>query len=395
MKRPPPRRGAAAERRLTVLHVTKRYPNAVGGDAVVVHHLGASQRAAGHDVHVLTSRCDEVVDAPYVHVTGFSLAPEQIDAITLRRVFSLVRTTVAAVPLLARVRPDVVHAHTVDLGIAVSLAARLFRVPRVLTLHGTSIGDPLFSRPKRLVERLLATAGGYRQVLSVDPQAVPRLRGLLSAPVDYAPNAVPLETYPVRDTEPVPGAPLLFVGRLETVKGVDVLLAALARLAQQGVRPLLDVVGAGSQRAALEEVVADLGLGDQVRFLGALPAAEVSERLRTAAALVLPSRFEGFALVLLEAWASGTAVVTTSVGAVPQVCHDGVDSLVVPPDDPAAMAEALARVVSDPALAQRLGIAARKEVEEFYTYSALRERTESLYRSLIPGAVASLPSVRA
>ncbi|NAZ85054.1 glycosyltransferase family 4 protein [Kineococcus indalonis] len=374
----------APGRPLRVLHLTKRYPDAVGGDAVVVHHLAATQRAAGHEVHVLTSRSPDIVDAPGVHKTGLPLAQEEIDELSLRRVASLAGTALSSFRLLRRLRPDVVHAHTVDLGAALSLAARLRGVPRVLTLHGTSIGDPWFPRPKRALERALVSLAGYRRVLTVDPQALPRLRTRLRPPVEFVPNAVPLAAYPPRDADPAPGAPLLFVGRLEAVKGVDVLLEALAVAAGRGAPADLEVVGGGSLLPALRRQAHELGLGDRVRFLGPLPPARVAERMRAAAGLVLPSRFEGFALVLLEAWASGTPVVTTDVGAVPQVCTDGVDALVVPAGDAEALGAALVRLLTEEGLGARLAEVARREVEEHYTYEALAARVDAVYQEVSP-----------
>ena len=370
-------------RPLRVLHVTKRYPDAVGGDAVLVHHLGEHQRAAGHVVDVLTSRCPAVVGAPHVHTSGLVLQQEEIDALSLRRVVSLAFTAVAAVRLLRRLRPDVVHAHTVDLGVAVSLAARLHRVPRVLTLHGTSIGDPWFPRGKRALELLLLRLGGYRRVLSVDPRAVPRLRRRVRTPVAAVPNAVDLARHPQRAQAPAPGAALLGVGRLEAVKGGDVLLDALALAAAEGTRFDLDVVGSGSRLDALRAQAERLGLGEHVRFLGHRPPEEVAQRMRAAAAVVSPSRFEGFALVLLEAWASGTPVVTTDVGAVPDVCTDGADALVVPAGDARALATALRRLTADPQLGARLAARGRRRVEREYTYASLRQRTDAVYREVL------------
>lgn len=364
-----------------VLHVTKRMPGATGGDAVVVSQLRCVQQAAGTRTSVLTSNCPDVDDAPGLHRTGLRLQQHQLDVISPRRVLSLLVTAVHAWFLLRRLRPDVVHVHAVDLGAAIAPACLLLGVPRVVTLHGTCIGNDLFPPAKQRLEALLLRAGGYAVVMTVDPTTVPALRGAGAEGARPVLNAVPLDQ-PAR--RPVAGGataqdPLLFVGRLERVKGVDVLLDALALLARAGHHPHLDVVGEGSEREALAAQAARLGLTGRVRFLGRLAPAEVAELRRGATALVLPSRYEGLALVLLEAWASGLPVVTTDAGAVPEVCRDGVDSLVVPVGDAAALAGALERLLADPAAAARRAGLARRTAEERHSYPALAAAVSGSY----------------
>ncbi|PWJ55735.1 Glycosyltransferase involved in cell wall bisynthesis [Quadrisphaera granulorum] len=372
-----------AEEQLHVLHVTKRMPSATGGDAVVVSELRRAQHAAGMTTSVLTSRCRDIDDAPGLHRTGLPLQQHQIDVISLRRIVSLLLTAVHAWFLVRRTRPDVVHVHTVDLGAAIAPACLLLGVPRVITLHGTSIGNAYFSPAKQRLEALLLRLGGYAEIMTVDPTTLPALREAGATAAKAVLNAVPLDQPSRLDAEAAaPGgeaAPLLFVGRLERVKGVDVLLDALALLAAGGRRPRLDVVGEGSEREALVAQAARLGIAEQVRFLGRLDQPAVAELRRSASALVLPSRYEGLALVLLEAWASELPVVTSDAGAVPEVCRDGVDALVVPVDDAAALAGALERHLDDPAAAAQRARTARRTAQERHSYPALATALEDIY----------------
>jgi glycosyltransferase involved in cell wall biosynthesis len=151
---------------------------------------------------------------------------------------------------------------------------------------------------------------------------------------------------------------LLFVGRLRIRKGVEVLLEALF----PGMRLL--IAGDGEHRAALERKVEEMRLGSRVRFLGRCDAARVRGLLRGAAALVVPSTYEGMPLVILEAMEAGAPVVASRVSGIPEVVEDGRTGWLVPPENPGALAAALTEVVENPEEARRRGEEGRRRVEE-------------------------------
>ena len=159
---------------------------------------------------------------------------------------------------------------------------------------------------------------------------------------------------------------LLFVGRLRVRKGVEVLLAALAELRRRGSAAVLRIAGDGEHRPRLERAVDELGLRDAVTFLGTCDGPRVRRLLAGAAALVVPSIYEGMPLVVLEAMAAGVPVVGSRVSGIPEVVVDGETGWLVPPEDPAALAGALAAVLAEPAEARRRGEAGRLRVEERY-----------------------------
>jgi len=174
-----------------------------------------------------------------------------------------------------------------------------------------------------------------------------------------------------REVEPAaesegPAGYLLFVGRLRVRKGVEVLLAALAELRRRRVPVVLRIAGAGEHRERLEHSVDEWGLRDAVAFLGTCDAPRVRRLLAGAAALVVPSIYEGMPLVVLEAMASGVPVVASRVSGIPEVVVDGETGWLVPAEDPEALACALAAVLADPAEARRRGEAGRRRVDARY-----------------------------
>jgi len=161
-------------------------------------------------------------------------------------------------------------------------------------------------------------------------------------------------------------------------EGGDVLLEALATALPREPRLRLTLAGPGELPPAGEEQAA---ASAAVEWAGWLGPAERDELLRSATVFVMPSRSEGLPMALLEAMAYGTAVVATEVGGIPEVVEDGVEGLLVAPEDPAALSGALRELAADPVLRERLGAAARVRAEALDAVE-VAGRLSALYESL-------------
>ena len=180
---------------------------------------------------------------------------------------------------------------------------------------------------------------------------------------------------------PRAGNRLLFVGRLAAVKGVPVLLDALAQARETRPDLSLTLVGDGPDRAALQVRVTALGLGDAVHFAGYKSQAEVADLLARHDALVLPSFAEGVPVVLMEAMAAKMPVIATAVGGVSELVHDGETGCLVAPGDEAALRGAILRLMGDSAHRLRMGEAGRARVKADFTATTEAARLARLFRS--------------
>lgn len=156
---------------------------------------------------------------------------------------------------------------------------------------------------------------------------------------------------------------VLFVGRLDPVKGAPLLIEAFAQAAAAHPDARLTVVGDGPSRGLAERMARDLGLGNRVAFLGFRSQAEVAELLEEADMLVLPSFAEGVPVVLMEAMASRVPVVASRVAGVPELVEDGVSGHLLPPGDVATLADRITALMADPEGARAMGLAGRTKVE--------------------------------
>jgi glycosyltransferase involved in cell wall biosynthesis len=343
---PDPSVGASPRR--TILQVIA--PGEVGGLESVVLALAAGQTRHGHRVIVAVVYEPREGEHPFVTAlaaAGVTTVPFALPPRAYLRERALIRE------LCDREKPDVVHTHGYrpDILHAASRLRRNFAT--VTTLHGSSrVGGS--STLHEIAQILLLRR--FDAVIAVSRQLASQLRGKRVRPerLHVIPNGLS-DRVPVADRSeararlnlPVDGVVIGWVGRLIPIKGADVFLRALRHLDF----PLtISVIGDGSERARLEAMVGPEGLTDRVRFHGTVP--EAGRYLSAFDVFVLSSRSEGIPVTLLEAMAAKVPVVATSVGGVPEVVGPE-EAIVVPPEDPVALAEAIRSVIRDPAAARR------------------------------------------
>jgi glycosyltransferase involved in cell wall biosynthesis len=172
---------------------------------------------------------------------------------------------------------------------------------------------------------------------------------------------------------------LVFVGELRALKGVDVLIAAIALLAREGLRLSATIVGEGPDRAAFEAQVQAQDLAGSVRFVGAKPARSAFAMGRL---LVIPSRAESLPYIVLEAAAAGVPLITTRVGGIPEIF--GPDSAdLVPPGDPAVLAQAIGLRLRDLGATRATGLRLQARVRETFSAKAMTEGVLAAYRAAL------------
>ena len=377
--------------RLRVALLTREYPPEVyGGAGVHVAYL-ARELSALVDVTVHCQGADRpgaVAHRPWDHLAGANPALGVMSA-------DLSMTAAAG-------SADVVHSHTWYANLAGHLAALLYGVPHLVTVHSLEPlrpwkaeqlggGYALSSWCERVAVEsaaaVVAVSAGMRDdVLGAYPAVSPdRVRVIRNGidTAEYAPDPATdvLDAYGV-----APGRPsVIFVGRITRQKGVPVLLRAAAAL-----DPAAQLVLCAGQpdtpelAAEVEALVADLRAARSgvIWIPEMLPKRAVIQLLSHATVFACPSLYEPLGIVNLEAMACGTAVVASAVGGIPEVVSDGETGLLVPPDDPGALAGALNALIGDPVRADALGRAGRERAVAEFGWQAVAAQTAALYAEL-------------
>ena len=265
-------------------------------------------------------------------------------------------------------------------GLYAVLLADLTRTPLVVTSHGETFADD-----HRVFDQSALIRTGMRRAL----RSADVVTGCSQVVLDdlrdrfgfeggrVIPNGVDL-TGPAVAPEPSTAGSVFAVGRLEHTKGFDLLLEAFA-VADLPPSTRLVIGGAGTVRPSLERRAAELALGDRLYLTGGLEADEVAAHMASAAVVVVPSRKEAFGIVVLEAWRAGAPLVVTSHGGPAELVTDGVNALVVDPENVAALARALTTLLRDPEAATQLGEHGLAAVRD-YTWSRVADLYEAAYR---------------
>lgn len=373
-----------------------RYPPAPGGAETHVQALAEGLAARGHDVVVHTS--DLYTEYPFVRrelpavVNGVRVVRHR--ARRLANAWTIMPSMPRA---LREERADLFHAHsygyyhTVVAARAAARAARFVFTPHfhppwsmeggagrrgLRALFDPTLGQYVVSR----ADRLIGVSSGEIAVM----QRHLRLR---AERVRIIPNGFHGSRFvPTPDGEPfrrgfgLGDAPLvLFAGRLASNKGLVPLVAAWELVAKEHPRARLVLAGEDQGwRAKLEAMS-----GVPLLFTGHLDEATYRSALAAADVLVLPSEWEAFGIVLAEAAACGTPAVATRVGGAPDVVQDGVTGRLVEYGDASGLARALSELLADPAMRRRMGEAAKARAFAEYSWEAVVERTEQVYRELL------------
>lgn len=390
---------------MKLAQLSTRYPPGPGGVERHVAEITSRLGRRGHRVRVLTSdlrrefpweRLDQSV--PRVEETAFGRI-ERIRAWSLPGGLhypflpGLGRA-------LARGDEAVVHVHTygTDLVAVADRHRRRHGVPFILSAHFhpiTSMHGGAFRRRLRAFydHRLGGPLLRHASALIVESHEEERLIQSLGFPLPpvhivppgYTPLPAPLRPGAFAARYGIPGPYVLYVGRLAPNKGLIPLVEAFRPLAEADPTLSLVLVGAdGGMDALVAERARSLGLEKRVFRVGHVADdAMLATSLRDARVFVLPSEYEAFGLVLLEAMAQGTPVVSTRVGGIPEFVEDERAGLLVPPAEPLPLSRAIGRLLADPDAARAMGAYGRDQLVPRYSWDTVVDRLESIYANAL------------
>ncbi|OBI28385.1 glycosyltransferase family 4 protein [Mycobacterium sp. E2238] len=390
---------------MKILMVSWEYPPVViGGLGRHVHHLSTALAAAGHEVVVLSRQptgtdasthpsSDEVVDGVRVIAAAqdpheFSFGADMM-AWTLAMGHSMIR---AGLSLKKRGtnrpwRPDVVHAHDWLVAHPAIALAQFYDVPMVSTIHATEAGrhsgwiSGAISRQVHALESWLVRESDSLITCSASMgDEITELFGPGLAGITVIRNGIDAARWPFAERRARTGpAELLYLGRLEYEKGVHDVIAALPRIRRTHPGTTLTIAGEGTQQQWLVEQARKHRVLKAIRFAGHLDHAELLAVLHRADAAVLPSHYEPFGIVALEAAAAGTPLVTSNIGGLGEAVINGRTGVSCAPRDISGLAAAVRTVLDDPAAAQRRARAARERLTSDFDWKTVAGETAQVY----------------
>ena len=365
-----------------------------GGAESVVSQWATCLQQQGHTVEICTIYTKGPFAAPLeqrgIAVHNLALDP-RIETYNMRRKYDL-RVVKRLRRLIDQGQYDVVHVHLFPASLFTALVSLLSRDQPYLfsehSVHNRRRNLPLF----KLVDRFIYSR--YARVVTVSQEVCNTLTAWLpgyAKKIAVIPNAVdparfeaaPAQVQQLRqnlglgDREKI----VLYAGRMEHPKGVDVLLEAVSHLNSGDLPMKVLIAGSGPLRPMLEQQAADLHLNGKVAFLGVRQ--DIPLLLNLADLAVLPSRWEGLPMVLLEAMAAKTALVATAVGGIPDVIEHEVSGWLVPPEEPLALARAIEHLLRADHLRQQLREKAFQRLCARYSPEAAISKLLTIYHQLL------------
>ena len=404
--------------RLKLCLLSQDYPTAdegspCGGIGVWTHALANAMAAEGHEVTVVTRAAEPCVGfeaqggaGVWVHRIAGQPASRLLGrpGLTASLPASVADPAIAAAQEVARIAPrlqfDLVMGPLWDLEAAALVGGPW---PVAVSLH-TAFAQMGGFKPdwsddyrRTHVDKLVA---GERRLLSGPVHVLANSRAAaadIGAALDLPdlarraaviPHGLPDLARGVRRAVREAGVEILFVGRLELRKGVDVLLSAIPAVLQEAPQARLtlvgeDVAGEAPWRDSFLQRHRGAPWLKRVRFAGALPRQDLLARYAACDLVVVPSRYESFGLTALEAMIFGKPCVASDAGGLGEVVADGETGLLVPPGDPAALTAALLRLVRSTELRLSMGAAGRRRYEERFTAAAMAQSVEAWMRTLL------------
>lgn len=356
---------------MKILQLTEHYLSFFGGVEINTHEICRRLVRDGFDIEVVCERergtlKEEVIDGVRVHrVFGFRLANAKYD---------VARIAPSMLPAAIKNDADIVHCHAY--GFFPSYVSLFSKKPTLITNHSDPkakiypLCDLSRSLPSKVCDRIVCTTGlEKRHIQSL---------GLSAQKITVIPNGVTLP--PVNAPRVDFGKVTLCLARLDVAnKGQDILLEAMPKIVSNVPDAKLWVVGEGKDLGKLKALAQRLELGGCVEFKGRIDHPTKFLYLKNSRLLCIPPRTESFGVVYLEAMAYGLPIVTTAVGGVPEVVGDS--AILVPPENPAALAEAVIRVLTDKTLSDELSRKGLERVKQF-DWDVLIKRYEKVYESM-------------
>jgi GalNAc-alpha-(1->4)-GalNAc-alpha-(1->3)-diNAcBac-PP-undecaprenol alpha-1,4-N-acetyl-D-galactosaminyltransferase len=334
-----------------------------GGAERVVALMSSYWAEKKHEIHIITFENQGSATfyniSPSVHIHQLNIGGSHNKMAT--KLAANIRYIFVIREVLSKIKPEAVISFIDRTNVLTLFASMFTKIPVIVTEH---INCRQFS-PGLLWSflRILVYPFAYR-VIGVSEGVLRSLPRLLQKKGAAIPNPIKLQTSAENASVQGDGKTIISIGRLEHQKGFDILIAAFAQIRAKYPGWHVDIWGEGSLREDLLKDIAERGLNGQVKLRG-LTKNSFGE-LSKSTIFVLPSRFEGFGIVLCEAMACGLAVISSDCPSGPaEIIHHGIDGILFPSEDVNALAKALEELITDGSKRMALGRNARKSVEQF------------------------------
>jgi N-acetyl-alpha-D-glucosaminyl L-malate synthase BshA len=356
-------------------------PKFLGGTEIAGYNIVKYLAKRGHNVHVMTQANLE----PFKESKGEKFYVHSIQFIKLP-FFGLLLFWLKVLFILQKLKPDIIHAQTIDMGVGGLLAKIFLKKPYVVYGRGGDVYSSWMF--KNFISKIIIKNANAVFALTEDMKK--EMTKIYKRDIIVIPNGIDIlkfKNLSKRNIRRIMNIPIdekiiIFVGRLKAVKGIEYLIKAMEIIQQKNGKAKLMIVGDGAEKEKLETLVDKLNLNKNVMFIGKISNEDIPKYLIMSDIFVLPSLREGFPNVILEAMASGLPIIASNVGGIPEIIKNGENGFLVEPKNPEMIAEKILMLFENNEL-RKIIIEKNKEDVKRYSWEDITEKLEENYRELI------------
>jgi N-acetyl-alpha-D-glucosaminyl L-malate synthase BshA len=356
-------------------------PKVIGGTEIATYHLAKYLTIRDEEVHIIT----------YVDIKDSEESEKEkfhIHSIKLINIpfFGILLFWIKVLFILKKIKPDVIHAQNIDMGVGGFLAKLFFNTPYIVYGRGVEVYSPwLF---KNTISRIIFKNAS--EVIALTEDMKQKMNKIYKRNIIVIPNGLDIRKFSnwskdkiraqmnITNDEKI----IIFVGRLHSVKGVEYLVEAMKYITQKNEKARLIIVGDGPEREKLETLVKKLDINRNVLFIGRISNEDIPKYMIMSDVLVLPSLQEGFPNTLLEAMASGLPIIATNVGGIPEIIKNGENGFLVEPKNSEAIAEKVLCFLENNEL-RKMVIEKNIETVKRYRWEDITEKLEEKYKRIL------------
>jgi len=355
---------------ILVLHFP---PKGQAGTEIATYFLAEHLARRGHIVHVITSLDEGLPDESYEK--GFYI--HRIPLIKIR-IFGMLLYWRAIIRTIRKIDPDLVHAQSLVSGMPALISKKLLKIPYAVWGQGSDVYLP--DGFIKLTSKMVIKNADSAIALTDDMKKV--MQKIYHRDIVVVPNGINIADQldkPDMKDEAAHGKSILYVGRLESVKGVQYLIRAMKRVHDKIPDARLIIIGDGKERDMLEALSIQLGIQKYVQIGGEVPHEKVLSFMQQADVFVLPSLSEGFPMVIIEALACGLPIVASRVGGVPEIITNDTNGYLVEAKDAETIANKIILLLQDEKLRKKISDN-NKQLVKKYTWENVIVELERLYQ---------------
>ena len=345
-------------------------PKGQAGTEIATYFMAEQLALRGHIVHVITSSSEGLTGETYEK--GFHIHRIPLNK---TRIFGIMLFWYAIIGTIRKIHPDLVHAQSLASGIPALLSKKLLKIPYAVWGQGSDVYFPkgfLIVTPEKIIKNADAAIA-----LTEDMKRA--MQEICHRDIVVVPNGISIVNHKNGTNDAAAhGKSILYVGRLEPVKGVQYLVRAMKRVHDTIPDARLIIIGDGTERAMLEALSTHLGIQNHVQFGGEVPHEKVLSFMQQADVFVLPSLSEGFPMVIIEALACGLPVIASRVGGVPEIITNEANGYLVEAKDTESIADNILVLLQDEKLRRKISDN-NKQLVKKYTWENVIMKLEKIY----------------